>query len=135
MTGTYDPTLNKFVYGVLPVSGYADGSMIQINPVGDGVKAVTGTAGETAFIETPNRQHEIMFRLFETSPFNAALALAFNAGNPPVPITVISLSTGATMAAGAGKLERIPGVTYDNNVPVREWKVVVPKLDTLIIPT
>jgi hypothetical protein len=131
---TYDPQRLNLIWGVIAISGYADGSMVQISPQGDGVRAITGTAGETAFIETPNRQHEVMFRLMETSPINGALMLLFEAGNVPAPLSLTSLSTGAGMIADAAKLERIPGVTYDNNVPVREWKLIVPKLATILSP-
>lgn len=131
---TYDPTRVSLIWGILPITGFADGTMIQVSPQGDGVRAVTGTAGETAFIETPNRQHEVMFRLFETAPSNVALTLLFEAGNVPAPMAIASLSTGAATAAGAAKLERIPGTTYDNNVPVREWKLIVPKLATAMTP-
>lgn len=135
MRDTYDPTRTKMTWGVLPISGYADGSMIQVNPIGDGVRGVTGTAGETAFIETPNRQHEVTFRLFETAQIiNAALMALFNAGNLPAPVTIASLSTGKIFVSGAAKLERIPGTTYDNNVPVLEWKLIVLRGDTQSIP-
>mgnify|MGYP001559136436 FL=1 len=131
---TYDPTRVHLIYGILPITGFAEGSMITLSPQGDGVRAVTGTAGETAFIETPNRQHEVTFRLFETAPSNVALMLLFQAGNVPVPLAINSMSTGATMLAAAAKLERIPGTTYDKDVPVREWKLVIPKLETVFIP-
>ena len=134
MTRSYDPTQVFLTYGVLPVSGYADGSMIQVSPVGDGNKAMVGTAGEAAFVKTPNRQNEVTFRLFETSPVNAALALLYNAGNVPVPVALVSASTGALAGAGAGILERIPGVTYEAGVPVREWKAICPQWDTQFIP-
>ena len=99
---TYDPTRVKMIWGVLPISGYADGSMIQDTPQGDGVRGVTGTAGEKAFIETPNRQREITFRLFETNQvINSALMALYNAGNLPAPLSIISLSTGVVHVADA----------------------------------
>lgn len=139
MTATYDPTRVSLVWGLLPITGFADGTMINVTPQGDGVRAITGTAGETAFIETPNRQHEVEFRLMETAggtplATNTALVALFEAGNLPAPMTLTSVSTGATMAAGAAKLERVPGTTYDNNMPVRAWKLIIPKMGTAILP-
>ena len=134
MAKQYNPTQVMLTYGVLPVSGYADGSMIQVSPVGDGTKSQVGTAGEAVIVRTPNKQHEVTIRLFETSPVNAALALLFNAGNPLLPLTLVSLSTGAFMGAGSGCLERIPGVTYEAGAPVREWKVICPEFDSQFVP-
>lgn len=140
---TYDPTRVRLFWGIVRIDGFADGTMIQVSPQGDGVRAVTGTAGETAFIETPNRQHEVTFRLFETAnetlmlsggSMNAALALLFEAGNIPAPLSIASASTGVLFQASSAKLERIPGTTYDNNVPVREWKFIIPRGAYLMSP-
>ena len=135
MASTYDPTKVKLFYGVLPVSGYADGSMIDVRPMGEGVTILTGTAGETCFIDTKNKKHEMMFRLFNTARLpNAALEALFNAGNLPLPVAILSLSTGELIVSGNAKIERIPGTTYDNNVPVREWKLMIPSLETQGLP-
>lgn len=134
MVATYDPQKVVMTWGLLPVSGYADGTMITDTPEGDGVKGQIGTAGESAFVETPNRLHTVAFRLYETSPMNAALAALFDSGNVPAPVTITSIGTGAQARGSAAKLERIPGTTYDNGVPVREWKLIVLRMETGFVP-
>lgn len=135
MAGTYDPTLVNLIYGPLPITGFADGSMISDSPVGDGVKGVTGTGGEVAFVETANRQREVTFRLFETAnPVNIALQALYNAGNPTLSLFINSISTGQTMVAALCKLERIPGTSYDAGIPIREWKIIVLKGEHQAIP-
>lgn len=132
---TYDPTLVALIYGPLPISGFADGTMIQDSPIGDGVKGMTGTGGETAFIETANRQRELTFRLTETAnAMNIALEALFNAGNPELTVFLNSISTGQTMVAARAKLERIPGTSYDAGWPIREWKIIMLKAEHVMVP-
>lgn len=127
---TYDPQLVSLVWGAIQMSGYAEGSMIAATMTGDKNKVQVGSAGATCFAKTANRAGEVTFRLFETSPLNAALSAAYDAGNVEVPMTLASLSTGAKMHGGNAILADKPGTTYDNNVPVREWKLIVDNMDS-----
>lgn len=131
---SYNPAQILLLFGVIPISGFADGSMIEVVPVGPGTKVVQGTQGETTFIKTSNRQVEVNFRLFESAFSNVALSAYYNTLDVPVPVILVSLSTGAVAAAGAGSLERIPGTTYDGNVPVRDWKIICPVFDQQLLP-
>lgn len=134
MTATYDPNLVKVTFGPLLLSGFASGSMIAVNHLGDGVTSESGTQGEAVFVENPDRRAEVTIRLFQTAPTNVALGLAYQAGNAPLPLSISSLSTGAIHAAGAAKLKRMPDVDYAEGMPVDVWMLVVPKLESIRTP-
>lgn len=130
----YIPSAMAFTFGPVPITGFAEGSMIEITPIGDGTKVIQGTQGETCFIKTSNKRAEITFRLMENAFANSALAAYVNTVDVPIPVFLSSLSTGAVAVAGVGGLERVPGVTYDGNVPVRAWKILCPHLEQQMIP-
>lgn len=128
---TYDPGKVFMMWGPIPISGFAAGSMVNVQHQGEGVKAETGTAGETAFVESYDKRGTVTIRLMATSPINAILSAAYQAGNLPVFLAITSLSTAAVHAAGEAKIQRPPDTDYGAEVPVREWVFIVPKLDDL----
>lgn len=128
---TFDPGKVIVQFGAIPVSGFADGSMVNVEPQGDGVTAVVGSAGETAFVESHDRRSLVTIRLMGTSPINALLSAWFQAGNIPAPLVISSLTTATIHASGEAKLQRNPGADYGADVPVREWIFVVPVMDHL----
>lgn len=129
----YDPQKVSLIWDTIDISGFAEGSMIQVNMLGDGASSKTGTGGFTSFVYSADRRAEIMFRLMEDAPSNFKLQSAYDpsvGGNAPKAVTVARVGSGIKMHAGEGVLERVPGVTYDNGVPVREWKLMVDALET-----
>lgn len=128
----YDPGLVKASLGGIVFDGFAEGDMIDVEMLGDGTKVQVGTTGESAFTRSYNRSAKLTFSIMETSKVNAALTLYWQGGNPSKPFGLASLSTGAVLASGAGMLERVPGVTYSNEVPVRKWVVMIAALDQAI---
>lgn len=132
MTATYDPGKVLVMFGAIPISGYADGSMVNVQLEGEGVRAETGTAGETAYVESHDRRATVTVRLMETAAaVNTLLSAWFNAGNVEMPLIVTNLSTGRTHASGGAKIKNIPNADRGSDVPVLEWNFVVPVMDML----
>lgn len=79
MIATYDP--NEVIISVLgvTVTGYADGSFVDLEYDEDAFSLVVGAGGETARVRSQNRSATITLTLMQTSPINDALSAAHNA--------------------------------------------------------
>lgn len=128
----YDPGLVKASLGAVILDGFAEGDMIEVEPLGDGTKVTVGTAGEHAFTRSYNKSAKVTCSIMETSKTNALLTTHMQAGNPALPFGLASLSTGAVHIAGEAMLERTPGTTYNGDVPVRKWVIMVALLDQAV---
>lgn len=125
---SYDPGQVVLIFGAIPITGFADGTMVTTQKDDEGVRAFVGSAGEAAFVESRKRSGKITFRLAETSNTNALLSAHYAAGNFAVPTELASISTGAGHFAAASKLAREPDTEHSNEMPVKEWTIICPEL-------
>lgn len=131
----YDPANTKLVWGAIGISGFAEGTMIEVEPGGEGNKVQVGTAGEAAYVKDRNRSAKVKFRVMETArAVMVQLSAAYQIGNIPAPLGIIDLSTGMKGGAASAMLERWPGVTKDNGVPVREFVLVCAIYEEVVTP-
>lgn len=128
---TYDPGLVKVLFGVIPVDGFAAGSMVKVSHQGDGTKAQVGSAGEAAFVASRNRSAIVECPLMSTAGVNTALALAYQAGLP-LPLVILDVNTGSSHVSPQAMIERIPDADYAADVPVRNWRFVCAKMEEVI---
>lgn len=129
----WDPGQLKVTYGVIVITGFAEGSMVSIARNGDGDTSVTGTAGETARVRSRDQSARVTIRLMKTSPAAKALNLLINSGNPPQPLVITDLDEipPTTHVCPDAFLAREPDIDYAAELPVREYVVVCPKLATV----
>lgn len=131
MTTTYDPGLVLAQFGVITLSGFAEGEMIEVEFLGEGTGVAVGTGGEAAYVENHNRSAKIKARLMATSPINIALSAHYLASNLPAPFVITSLSTLEVLAAGDAKITKMPNSSFGAEVPVREWEWVCAQLEAI----
>ena len=70
---TYDPKKVIILLGGVPITGYADGTFVQIDPNGDAFTKKVGADGEVARELSNDNTHTIQITLMQTSLSNIYL--------------------------------------------------------------
>lgn len=89
---TFDPKMVVITFGVIPISGYAEGTFVSVKRSGDAFGKSKGAGGDVERINRNQGDFEVRLTLQQTSPVNkelsAALAadIATNAGIFPLTI-------------------------------------------------
>lgn len=124
---SYSPDTVSVVVGVLALSGFADGTFVQIEPMTDGVSSQSGADGEVARAISLDQRHTITITLQQTSPANTYLsgladADRISGGNGVVAIAVTDLR-GETLFGGTGWVVKKATATYSKEIETREWQI------------
>lgn len=118
----------------IPISGYADGEMIRIEPEGPAFDDVVGTDGEVTRSKTNDDRHTVTIRLMQSSPVNDLLStlhlLDKNApGGVGVGVFVCRDKQGTTLhSAEKAWISKSPDSSFDRIPTVREWIIRVAKM-------
>lgn len=134
---TYDPSNVQIIMGGHAVTGFADGTFIDISPDEQRYNKTVGADGETSRSRTNNRCKTITVTLKQTSASNdffSGLALADETDNAgAVPIMIKEIGTGKTIGfAQAAWIENDPNVTYSKDVEDRAWTIATTNMDLFI---
>ena len=94
---TYDPKKVIITFGGVPISGYADGTFVQIDPSGDSFTKKVGADGEVARSLSNDNTHTVQITLLQTSLSNNYLRTVMNAdkltGLGMLPLSFTDLNT------------------------------------------
>lgn len=98
----YDPLKVILTYGGVAITGYADGSMIEVERNTDNAFPYIGTQGDGAFAESADKSGKITVNLMQTSPsvryFNE---MAKKKGDDAsVPVSIVDMNTNALQVSG-----------------------------------
>ncbi len=118
---------------VVPLSGFGEGSAIEIEPVGDSFVTVTGVDGSMAFSYTAEKAFKMMIKLLSTSLANAVLSAAYMAD-----ITALDLGKGGivlpfvfkdnngvdTFFSPKARIIKPPKIVRGSKVETQEWNLV-----------
>lgn len=134
---TYDPSNVQIIMGGHAVTGYADGTFIDISPDEQRYNKTTGADGETSRSRTNNRAKTVTITLKQTSVSNdffSGLAAADDLNNAgAVPFAIKEIGTGRTLGfAQAAWIENDPNLTYSKDVEDRAWTIATSGMDLLI---
>lgn len=124
---TYSPDQVKVIVGVAALSGFADGTFVDIEPLGDGVTSEAGADGEVARAMSLDPRHTITVTLQQTSRSNDVLSALHTAdkisgGNGTVPVAVTDLR-GTTIFGGTGWVVKKAKATFSKGLEAREWTI------------
>lgn len=125
---SYSPDKINITVGAHHVTGYADGTFVEIEPQGDGVTSVAGADGEVARAMSLDPRHQVTLTLMQTSASNTALSLLADAdrvsgGDGAFPITVTDLR-GQTLFGGTGWVTKKATAGFADTVDqTREWVI------------
>lgn len=133
---TYDPAQVSLVVGGNIISGFMDGTFIQVTRDEDTWTLLTGSDGEVARARNHNRAGKIVVTLMQTSPANDILSALHQRDyltGIPAGATRIADGLGNTVLGGDEAYVLKPAdVGFGKELEAREWTIVVPKLDGLI---
>jgi hypothetical protein len=97
LVSTYDPKKVIITLGGVPISGYADGTFVQIDPNAEAWTKKVGADGEVVRGLSNDNTHTIQVTLLQTSLSNAYLRTVMNAdkltGLGMLPLSFTDLNT------------------------------------------
>jgi hypothetical protein len=133
---TFDPKSVIVTIGGVPMSGYADGTFLEITADTQQFSKVVGADGYTTRVKSNNYGGVMTLTLSQSSPSNDILSgflAADRAANlGVVPILVKDLSGTTVIFSGTGWIQQFPDVTYGNEINNRGWVLDLADIDILI---
>ena len=125
---TYSPDRVKLVVGVHSVTGYADGTFVSIDPLGDGITSQAGADGEVARVMSADKRVKITLTLQQTSRSNDVLNTLLSidhlsGGDKPFPLMLTDLRGTTLVATDAAWIVNRPTVEFGKELGNREWVI------------
>ena len=121
----YDPKKVSALLSGVPLTGWADGDMITVEPVTkENMKSHCGTDGFVSFTKVNDDRAMITLRLKPTSPSNIALEALLR--SPALfPFGLINKSGGAYIGGATEcAISEKPTVKFGAEEQMKEWKVI-----------
>ena len=131
---TFDPQKVNLVVKGVAITGFAEGTMIEIERNEDAIIPYVGTQGEVAFAESADKTGVIKVTLMQTSPSVGYLnTLAKQKGDDAAfPVSVVNMNTNAISASGTkARVKKMATETIDKEVKEREFEIYVADLDLI----
>ena len=133
---TFDPKSVIVTIGGVAMSGYADGTFLEIVADQQQFTKVTGADGYTTRVKSNDYGALMTLTLSQSSPSNdvlsgfLALDRASNLG--VVPILIKDLSGTTIMFSGTGWIRQFPDVSFANEINNRAWQIDLAEADIFI---
>ena len=123
---TYAPDKVLVIVGGVPVTGYADGTFVNIEPMSDRVTSQAGADGEIARAVSADKRHTVTITLQQTSPANDTLsgfaaADSISGGGIMFPVLIQDLLGRSMFAAAQAWVAKAPARGYGKDISNREW--------------
>lgn len=133
---TYDPKQVVITVGGVPMSGFADGTFLEVQREDDAYTKVVGADGYTTRTRSNNRSGSITLTLKQSSPSNDVLsgfAILDEATNTAVlPIFIKDLSGNSTFFSAQGWVKKFANSTYGKDLDNREWTIDCADFDVFV---
>lgn len=133
---TFDPKSVIVTIGGVPMSGYADGTFLEITADTQQFTKIVGADGFTTRVKSNNYGGVMTLTLSQSSPSNDVLSgflqldRASNRG--VVPILIKDMSGTTIIFAGTGWIQQFPDVIFGNEINNRAWILDLAEIDVLI---
>jgi hypothetical protein len=125
MAKTYDPKSVKVLVAGFPITGYADGDFVTIEPSGEDYTMTTGADGEVTRVKQNNFAGTITLTLQASSGANDILnslrVIDVRTGVGQVPISVVDLFGTSKANARQAWVRVRPTMTFGRDLGTREW--------------
>ena len=123
----YDPAQVILIVGGSPMSGYVDGTFIEVSFDEQQWNKVTGADGMTQRSKTNNFAGSITLTLLNSAASNDVLSALWNTdrnnNNGAVPVLVKDLSGRTLWQAEHGWIQQMPNQGFSKNAENREWVI------------
>lgn len=122
---TYDPSQVAVIYGGQPLTGFGDGSMVEIEYDEDQWTLKVGADGENVRVKNLNRAATIKITLLQSAADNAVLSGLWqadqlnNGGKSPF---LVNDKSGTSLAACEQTwIQKLPKAVFAKDAEMREW--------------
>lgn len=122
---TFDPKMVVITFGVIPISGYAEGTFVSVVPSGDAFGKSKGAGGDIERINRNQGDYEVTVTLQQTASVNAELSAALaadrvtNAG--VFPLTIKDLLGKTLFFAPQAWIRKDPDWEDGDDLNSRAW--------------
>lgn len=125
---TYNPSRVVIIMNGLPMSGFADGTFLNVTMAADGVVTQVGADGEIARAVNTDRRCTVTITLQQTSPSNAFLSGLFEmdtltCGGTIGPILVQDLCGSTLFMAAQAWVVKPADMEFAKEVGTRAWQI------------
>lgn len=124
-TPTYDPAKHVLTIAGILITGFADGTYIEVDRLGDTYQSYSGAGGEVARIRMRDRRASVKVTLMATSVTNDLLSVVMIAdeknGNAIAPFDFTDLNGTTVLIAPNCWLKKPPQMGFSKELPTRVW--------------
>jgi hypothetical protein len=111
---TYNAKKVIVLVGMIPMSGFADGSFVTVEREDDAFKKVVGADGHTSRSKSSNKSGSMTITLNQTTDDTSGLGV--------VPIAVRDASGRTLIASAFGWIKKVPKTEFGKELTNREWQ-------------
>ncbi|MDC7234576.1 MAG: DUF3277 family protein [Spirochaetales bacterium] len=121
----YDPKAVVMTFCGVPVTGYAKGSFIKVEPAEDSFKKYVGADGETSRTRVADETVNVTLNLSQTSPSNAVLSaqhkLDRKSGTGKGPLMIKDLKGTTLVYAKNAWIRKMATADFGDEINAKEW--------------
>ena len=133
---TYSPKKVSVIFGAVIVTGFAEGTFINIERNKDAFTLATGADGEVSRIHSPDKSGKVTITLQQTSDSNdllSVLAIADeNTLQGQVPLLVKDGNGRTLVAAANAWIDKLAPSGFGDEMSTREWIVSCAELEIFV---
>lgn len=133
---TYDPNEVICIVGGAIISGYADGTYLNVERDEQMFQKVVGADGFVSRAKSNNKSGVLTLTLQQTSPSNDVLSgfmVADELTNSGIVPVFIKDAIGTTvLVSGEGWVQQMPAVGYAKEVNNREWSIAMAQINAFV---
>jgi len=122
---TYDPSQCVLIFGGAPITGFADGTFIEIDRAEDAFTKNVGADGGISRAKSNNRTGSVTITIQQTSPANDILSGIFQADDKAnvgvLPLIFRDSSGRSFTVTDSAWIRKLPPRTYSKGIEVRVW--------------
>lgn len=124
---SYASDLVVVIVGGVPLTGFTDGTFVEIEQMGDGTSSQSGGDGEIARSFSADKRHKVTVTLQSTSDGNDVLDALYTVDGITragiFPILVEDLSGRTEFSAGQAWIDKRPNASLSKAVEPRAWVI------------
>lgn len=133
---TFDPKSVIITIGNIPMSGFADGTFLEVTADTQQFTKVIGADGYATRVKTNNYGGVLTLTISQSSPSNDALSALLTADRVSnagvVPILIKDLSGSTILFSASGWIQQFPDITFGNTINNRAWVFDLAEMDMFI---
>lgn len=124
---TYSPSKVNFIFAGTELTGFAEDDFIEVEPLGEGIKSVSGPDGEVARALDPDTRVKVTLKLTSASAGNDTLTAQYkldqSTGSGIAPLLIKDLSGTTLLSAAQAWVTKLPKTTKGKEVGTTEWEL------------